>query len=157
MASYHVTNAHHLGHEFTHCIDTENEHNKDVAKHLKFNLGNLCEKSSITLRYCFKGSKVPTRKGGFWTMNGENDSVYVIRNHRGGCSSFGRDGGTVVTANEETNNKNHFGNNGLNGLTFTDYRPYNFIFLYLPRTRLTFCEIGYKNPSKSSKKIHRSW
>lgn len=134
--------------EFNHCIDTENDNNKDITNNFRFNLGSLCDKSSVTFRYCFKGPKVPTRNGGFWTM--KTESVYVVRNKIGLCSSFGKDGGTVLTTNEEKNNKNLFGNDDLNGVTFHEYRPYNFLYFH-PVTQLSFCEVGLRNRTKRSK------
>jgi len=129
--------------EFTHCQDTEDSNNQDNIAQFKFALTGKyfkCTGSSITIRYCFKGAEIKTRKGGFWTEGGVHDSAFVIRNVRGDCSVFGADGGSVFIDNEDSGNKNAFGNKGLNGRKYSWYYPKNFLFG--KNTHLEFCKIG---------------
>ena len=141
--------------EFIHCIDTENDNNQDELQNFMLGPGYKCDRTSVTFRYCFKGPYVPTEKGGFWTRSGRRSSAFVIKNVRGMCSTFGKKGGSIELDDEESSNKNAYGNRigryGLNGRKYDDYSPSDFIYTSATRTRLTFCEIGYGKPKKSSR------
>lgn len=117
-----------------------------------------CDKTSITFRYCFKGPWISTVKGGFWAWGRMQTSAFVIKNVRGDCSQFGRNGGTIDVNNEETNNKNSFGTTldeygRLNGHRYNEYSPRSFIYDNRPRTRLSFCEIGYSEQNRNEKRF----
>ena len=141
--------------EFNHCMDNDNNGNiKDIiGSSYRMSPSLKCDVTSTSLRYCFKGPLVPTRPGGFWTNYRYNGFAYVIRNVEGGCEEFGSDGGIVEVDNEDQNNKNVYGNNGLNGRKFQKYHPFDFVFVPYTRTRISFCKIGEKGTSKSSSYI----
>ena len=132
--------------EFTHCQDTEDSGNKDNVANFTLGLGNNCGASSFTMRYCFKGTEIPSRKGGFWTKNGIYGNAFVIKNTYGRCNVFGHDGGRVDITNERSRNMNKYGNNGLNGYCYDSYHPRNFNLYYdKDITHLEFCKIGEPN------------
>ena len=137
--------------EFTHCMDNEDFDNRDDIKSFKLGLGNLCTESSVTFRYCFKGKRVPSREGGFWTSSQSNLFAYVIKGVGSNCRLIGKQGGTIYIDNENDYNRNSFGNDGLNGKTFKGYQPDDFDFG--TNTLLSFCKIGEKRPSGSLKYI----
>ena len=136
--------------EFTHCMDNENDAGTTSATNFQMSPMSLkCDVTSTTFRYCFKGPSVPTRPGGFWTNSRYGGVAYVVRNILGGCGEFGSDGGTVEIDNEDDNNKNIYGNNGLNGKKWKQYHPFDFVFIPYSKTRLSFCRIGGKGTAQS--------
>ena len=129
--------------EFTHCQDTENNNNEDNYANFELALTEnslRCDGTSFTIRYCFKGPEIETRQGGFWTKAGKDGSAFVIRNVQGDCSVFGGNGGSVDIDNEDSDNKNAFGNSGLNAKKYNNYYPRGFKFGR--NTHLEFCKIG---------------
>lgn len=137
--------------EFNHCMDSENENNQDDTTEFALSPRFNCDKTSISFRYCFKGPKVPTRKGGFWTKHRHQGNAFVVKSARGTCDLFGSEGGTIEVDNEDSDNKNSFGNVELNGFRDDNrHYPYDFIFEHFSRTRLAFCKIGDKKLTEKS-------
>ena len=82
--------------EFTHCITMECSGRTPVLPEFKLNLGPCdARKTTITLRYCFKGANVTSRPGGFGTKSGIYGNAFVIKTINDDCAVYGEDGGKV--------------------------------------------------------------
>ena len=108
-------------------------------------------RTTITLRYCFKGVNVPSRLGGFRTKSGTLGNAFVMKNLNDDCAVFGEYAGEVYFDTEDNNNEDKYGNDGTNGLYYLNYCP--FIPPSADEFTLHFCKIGEQNDLSNSDDI----
>ena len=145
--------------EYTQCYMAES--GTSIVKRSSLDLGECNTGSSMTFRYCFKGSNVSSRTGGFFTKSGSYGNTYVIKNVNSPCTVFGSEGGYVHIDAEDSKHKTvpSFGNDGINEKKYAKYYPQNAyntgndIQSYVNDIRLDFCVIGEKKGSVTSDHI----